>query len=290
MLLDIDQQVFDADDHQPVISLLSMVAKDRHDWRPMLPAAIEAERFVQKLRAAEVKLPALSLWAEKTVEEAGHRSRPAADVKVKVTLGNLEPVVEDLEKPAVLVVENRIGDGGFIRAVAVALDDAQMARAIRRRWLEFCNGGGSGQMPALGADECKKFAVLIRVAMLFDGDRNAPDQPSQNESKARKAREAGVPHVHVFHWREVENYVPFAVWDYHFPEETEVIERLRGMIPRQRGYLDIKEEFREGRTRWRMPSPLMPVEVALTEQDFAELGEDVVAELRRLLAMIHEIL
>ncbi|MDG4789085.1 hypothetical protein O7626_24665 [Micromonospora sp. WMMD1102] len=290
MLLDIDSQVFDADDHQPVISLLSMVAKYRHDWRPMLPAAVKAERFVHKLRAAEVKLPALSLWAEKAVEEAAHRSRPAPDTKVKVTLGNLEPVVDDLEKPAVLVVENRIGDGGFIRAVAVALDDERMAHAINRRWLEFCNGGGSGQMPALGADECKKFAVLIRVAMLFDGDRDAPEQPSRNKGKARKAREAGVPHVHVFHWREVENYVPFAVWDYHFPEKSEVVGRLRGLIPRQRGYLDIKEEFRDGGRRWRMPSPLMPVEVALSEQDFAELGEDVVAELRRLLAMIHEIL
>ncbi|GAB3942711.1 hypothetical protein GCM10027614_30210 [Micromonospora vulcania] len=60
------------------------------------------------------------------------------------------------------------------------------------------------------------------------------------------------------------------------------------MVPQQRGYKHLKVHFvgRDGK----MPSPLMPEGLMLSEADFHELGPDVVAELRQVLAMIHEIL
>ncbi|KAB1947572.1 hypothetical protein F8271_04420 [Micromonospora sp. ALFpr18c] len=293
MLLDIDTEVFDGDDHLPVIEILKLVARGRHDWSPTGPEAVRAASFVATLYAAKIKGPDLKLWATKAVEAAADRGLPAAARPrsrrgFAVTTGNVGAVADDLGKPAVLVVENRIGDGGFVQAMAAALDDQRVVQALRKRWLKFCHSGGTGQMPALAADECRDFSLIIRVAMLLDSDRDDAAKPSPNDAKVRQAQRDGVPHVHMLTWRMVENYVPFQVWDRHFPHRTDKVKELRGMVPQQRGYKHLKVHFvgKDGK----MPSPLMPEGLMLSEADFHELGPDVVAELRQVLAMIHEIL
>ncbi|MFI7553843.1 hypothetical protein ACIBQ2_29380 [Micromonospora sediminimaris] len=293
MLLDIDVEVFDGDDHVPVIEILTLVARGRHDWLPTTLDALRAEAFVAKLHAAKLKAPALKDWAMKASEAAADRSSSAVPPiggprSARVTSGNVGLAADDLGKPAVLVVENRIGDGGFVRAMAVALNDERVVHALRKRWLKFCHSGGTGQMADLAIDECRDFSVLVRVAMLIDSDRPDAATPSPNEDKVRKARRGGVPHIHMFTWRMVENYVPFRVWEGHFRHKEVKVKDLRGWIPQQRGYRHLKHHFvgKDGK----MPSPLMPEGLTLSEADFHELGPDVVAELRQVLAMLHEIL
>ncbi|MFJ6199312.1 hypothetical protein [Micromonospora sp. NPDC092111] len=293
MLLEIDIEVFDGGDHLPVIEILKLVARGRHDWLPTAPEAVRAEAFVAKLYAARVKAPDLKLWAQKAMVAAADRggqapTRSGGAQPVRVTQANVGPAADDLGKPAVLVVENKVGDGGFVRAVADALNDERVAHALRKRWLKFCHSGGTGQMADLAVDECVDFSVLVRVAMLIDSDRADATRPSPNDGKVRKALDGGVPHVHMLTWRMVENYVPFRVWERHFPYKTAKIKDLRNGIPQQRGYQHLKHHFvgKDGS----MPAPLMPVGMTLTEQDFHELGPDVVAELRQVLAMIHKIL
>jgi len=281
MLLDIEPAVFAGADHAPVIDVLMMVAKKRHDWHPTLAAADRLDRFMQGSR--EVKLPVLTEWAQKAFEEAAHPhedERPA----VPVTVAQLEDIVDDLGKAAVLVVENKLGDGGFVRGVARALGEQRVVDALRKGWLRFSHGGGCGQMAKLAADECEAFTLLLRVAILYDGDRYMEGGPSDNDAKAARARAAGVTEVHVLTFREAENYLPFPVWEHHFPRRTAQISVVRSMPPRQRGYDDLKVRI------GKITDPLIPDAVALTEADFAELGPDVVAELRELLAMIHRIL
>lgn len=285
MLLDIEPAVFTAGERTSLIALLKMIAKERHEWHPTPQESLLVDDFVRELNLQQT---ILEEWAAKALEESAN-PRPRNGREQQVTAERLEETVEDLQKPAVLVVENRLGDGGFIRAVAEALRDERLSYALhpRRAWLKFCNGGGTGQMPKLTADECGEFAVVIRVAVLFDSDRTSHDVPSPNEQKAEEARRAGARHVHVLTWRMMENYVPFRVWEAVFPGKPGAVRQIRATIPRQRGYLHLKHTF-VGR-RGSMPS-LWDRPLDLNEDDFHELGPDVVAELRQILTMIHEIL
>ncbi|MFC4020359.1 hypothetical protein ACFOW4_20775 [Micromonospora sp. GCM10011542] len=292
MLLDIDAEVFDGPDHLPVIEVLKLVARGRHDWQPSTPSALAAMSFLEDIDTAKVRAPVLKLMAEKmatgSVDRGGSTELfPNRPKPVRITVANVSPAAEDLGRPAVLVVENRIGDGGFVQAVAEALGDNRVVHALRKRWLKFCHSGGTGQMAAIAVDECDDFSIIVRVAMLIDSDRSGSAELG-NHGKVKEAREGGVPHIHMFAWRMVENYVPFRVWDRHFPYKTAKRKELRGWPPQRRGYEHLKTHF-VGKNK-SMPSPLMPTDMRLTEADFHELGPAVVTELRQVLAMIHRIL
>jgi hypothetical protein len=283
MLLDLQVDIFEASDDVPVITLLTMVAKERHEWRPSLGDALRAERFVQRV-GAQTKIPAIKEWAAKAVVEAA-QPRKKTGQEVVIAAENLDRAADELQKPAVLVVENRLADGGFFRDMAAALGDERVVRALHASWLRFCHGGGTGQMPELAFEESSEFSLLPpRVAIVFDSDRRAPGAPSAHDGKAERARRGGILHVHIFTLRMVENYIPFRVWEYHFPDQQEEISKLRQMPLSRRGYLH-KKSF-----PGRLPRPLAPDGVDLTEVDFHELGEGVVAELRQILSMIRQIL
>ncbi|MFC8847202.1 MULTISPECIES: hypothetical protein [unclassified Micromonospora] len=283
MRLDIEPEVFTSGDRLSVIHLLAMAVEGRHEWRPSLPVALSAERF------ADEAAPVLSEFVQKALVEAANPA-PAAPAVARVTAAKLKEFVADLRRPATLVVENRIADGGFVRAVAAALGDHRVVEALApsRQWLVFGHGGGSGDIPELAAEERAGFTVLVRVAVLFDSDREHAGHPGRNEDKVEKCRQHGVAEVHLLAWRMMENYAPFRIWEHHFAYRPDPVDELRGVEAEQRGYLHLKTWFK-GR-RCHVPKRVFPVELALTEDDFAELGPGVVAELRELLAMINRIL
>ncbi|NYT96505.1 hypothetical protein [Salinispora sp. H7-4] len=284
MRLDIEPDVFTSGDRLSVIHLLGLAVEGQHEWRPSLPAAISAERF------ATEQAPLFSEFVQQALVEAANPA-PAAPAVARISADRLKELVSDLRRPATLIVENRIADGGFVRAVAAALGDHQVVEALSQQppWLGFSHGGGSGDIPELAADERAGFTVLVRVAVLFDSDRKAASDPGRNqEDKAMKCRDNGVAEVHLLAWRMMENYAPFRVWEHHFAHRPEHVDELRAIEPEQRGYLHLKTWFK-GR-RCHPPKRVFPAELTLTEEDFAELGPEVVAELRELLAMIHRIL
>ncbi|WUR58653.1 hypothetical protein OHS32_26665 [Micromonospora chokoriensis] len=283
MRLDIEPEVFTSGDRLSTIQLLALAVEGRHEWRPSLPVALSAERFVSE------EVPALSEFVQKTLVEAASPA-PAAPAVAQVTAAKLKDFVADLRRPATLIVENRIADGGFVRAVALAFGDHRVVEALapERQWLCFSNGGGSGDIPELAADERASFTVLVRVAVLFDSDREHAGHQGRNQDKAEKCVQHGVSEVHLLAWRMMENYAPFRIWEHHFIYKSDHVEDLRAIAPEQRGYLHLKEWFKARRCH--VPKRVFPAEVALAEEDFAELGPDVVSELRELLAMIHRIL
>lgn len=284
MRLDIEPDVFTSGDRLSVIHLLWLAAKGQHEWRPSLPAAISAERF------ATEAVPALSEFVQQALVEAANPA-PAAPAVARISVDRLKELVSDLGRPATLIVENRIADGGFVRAVAAALGDHRVVEALspQRQWLCLSHGGGSTQIPDLAADERAGFTVLVRVAVLIDSDRKGAglSEPKQDRV-AMKCRDNGVAEVHLLAWRMMENYAPFRVWEHHFAHRPEHVDELRAIEPEQRGYLHLKTWFK-GR-RCPPPTKVFPAGLTLTEEDFAELGPEVVAELRELLAMIHRIL
>jgi hypothetical protein len=202
--------------------------------------------------------------------------------------GELHPVVDDLAREAVVVVEDGFSDECFLLAVAAAFGRYRIVAAAdcKRRWLRFAHAGGKARMFRFVAKERGPFNVVVRVAALLDSDRMIPAQRSPNQDQMTKILAVdGVTEVHMWEWREVENYVPTRVWDDHFSDRSAQIKSIRALPLAQRGYLDIKLKLER-----RMPSPLIPDDLMLTEDDFAELGPDAIAELKALLAMIERIL
>jgi hypothetical protein len=285
MLLDIDEAVFDAADHQPVITLLGLLAEGRHDWHPSLSQAIAADDFVARITAV-LRLPAVAEWIQQAVSEAAFATPSTTDTGVPVRLTELDDIVRDLGRPAVFMVEDRRADGTFVRTVAVALGAHHIPAALDKGWLRIGHGGGNSQMAWLVADECSVFLCRPRVAALLDGDqRNVGDRTTSTD-QADLIRQAGHAEVHVWSYRSVENYVPFPAWEHFLARDRNgmaELARLRKMVPEQRGRLKIREKL--GKI-----SPLIPSQVTVQERDFAELGPNVVSELRQVLAMIHEIL
>ena len=291
MLLDIKTEVFTCADHLPVITLLGLLAECRHDWYPTMVEASRMDQFVEQLGKAELRVPALAEFAGKSLKEAAN-PRPSTEGAVPVTAKDLGQVVADLGREAVLVVEDAISDECFVLALAAAFGYHKIVKAKRRRWLRFAHAGGKSRMHLFVADEREPFTVHIRVAALLDSDRGSSTGDSPNKRQFEKIQAVpGVTEIHMWAWREVENYVPTRVWDEHYPHKGEAVVGIRTMKPVQRGFVDIKHKIGDRRGKsYKMPSPLIPDDLALTEADFAELGQDAVDELRAFLAMILRIL
>lgn len=313
MLLEIEREVFDTEDeHGPVVGLLQMILQRRHVWRPAVGVADAAERWVA------ANLPTARAFAElihQCLVEAANPP-PAGVHPATVPAQRLPEVVNDLRSKARLVVEDEFTEECFLLAAAQAFGRTRIVEARQQRWLEFSHAGGKDRMPQFVTQRRRDFCVLVRVAAVMDSDRRIPRQQTPNHRYAERIRSQGID-LHVWCWRELENYVPRQVWELHFPDRDRKIGMLLAMRPDQRGHLDIKhglqdqletdsevaklfadlpeavrEEWRTGFARRRrgMPAPIVPDGLVLTEQDFAELGPDVVSELRSVLAMIERIL
>jgi hypothetical protein len=283
MRLETEPDVFHAGDPHNVMRLLEMIVMQQHDWRPSPGVALKALRFAEK------HAPIFSEFAEKAIIESAEPA-PTAPATARVSAANLRQMVSDLRRPAVLVVENSIGDGGFVRSVAVALGDERVIEALRPHngWLRLGHGGGYGDMPEIAAHELSAFGMLARVAVLFDSDRTSRGGPSDRQKQLDKCVEAGIVEVRLLRWRAMENYVPFRVWEAVFAARPEHVEDLRQVDVETRAYTKLKDWFKSRGCQ--VPKNVFVDEVTLTQNDFAELGDEVVEELRELLAMIHRIL
>ncbi|MFY1669209.1 hypothetical protein ACN27G_04495 [Plantactinospora sp. WMMB334] len=282
MRLEIAREVFDLGDPALLRKLIDLAIEGRHEWRPDLDEAVYVDERSDRLP------PDQREYLEKLVIEAADPTPPSSAATAQVTLAELRDMVSDLAKPAVLVLENRFSDGEFVQRVAAVFGEDRIVEALdaANEWLRLCNGGGTGQLAESAIAECKMFRMLVRVAVLLDSDRAHAGAVSDYEPKVTAMRAAGVPEVHMLLLRMIENYLPLKAWEHHFAHQPEKVDALRRRPLAERHYLHLKTHF----GRRNMPKRLLPEDLMLTTEDFAELGEDAVADLRELFAMIHRIL
>jgi hypothetical protein len=301
MLLDVDERVFTAGEHLPIFSLLGMIADGRHDWVPTPAAVLAAEEFVT------ANAPNTPDYQELLTAALAAMSYPAEhDNAVRVTLEELRDLVADLSQAAVILVEDSRNDGSFVRALIETLGAEAHVTALRNYWLVIEHAGGTGRLESRTEEFCARFRRLDRVVVLLDSDRNSPNEQTASHTKKEDlAKKPRVADVHVWEWREVENYVPGTVWRTHFPYKDDQVDALLAMLPKQRGYLDLKKGgwkdstissqlAPEVRRSWAKGFPLrglvlVPERTTLTREDFEELGPDAMAELETFLAMIDRI-
>jgi len=294
-------------------SLLYCFIDERHEWVTNGLVVVAVEEFLPK------HLPSLADTLASTARKAATAqvwtgtSQVDPEV-VRVTRADLVEHAADLCQRAVVVVENQGSDGRFLAAVAHVLGDERVRRAFEHDWVEFANGGGS-TLVSVAEQAVRRFRRVVRVAAVLDSDRLLPRQRTSSDDKADRLRRLGVA-VHVLARREAENYVPYRVLATvgRPGEASRKVTLLKQLTPEQRAHYDMKHGFRrvdrsqETRDAFEKlfptfvpPTPrtglhdgfgdrlldeLHAHRERLTEDDFAQLGPDVVAELRELLATV----
>ncbi|MDX3107439.1 hypothetical protein [Nonomuraea angiospora] len=313
MRVELTAAVLKTDVHaEDVIVLLRHFRKGRHEWA-VTPLLVDvAESFID--RHVPQRESAYKQLIRKAAQQYAYRTTadPPAE---RISPEDIEDIVEDLNRPAVLVVESNDSDKLFIRAVAKALGALDIIDAIDNDWLAVGHGGG-GDTHRRAREEHESFRRIKRAAALFDSDRWAPGTPEKNAHRIQELRMLGIK-IHVLTLREAENYIPNRVLRAVKPyrESSVRLSHLRELTLDQRGHYDMKHGFKKTRGipeqqqqlfAGAPPDALNGLDQGfgqallqvfesmadrLTEADFArDVGEAVPDELRGLVAMLREIL
>lgn len=297
-----------------IMTLIHGFAQGRHEWVELEEEGLKSiERYLRS-EATGYCSTAVDLARKGSVAVSAWSANSAS--RVTVTREHLDHMVEDLSKPAVLVVENLNADGGFVTAVCGAFREQRILRALENHWLEIMSGGGSTIV--MVAESCaKKFRHNVRVVTLLDSDRLYPDHSTDSHVKAEKLSRHCVK-AHVLELREAENYLPNCLLAAMGTPATTArrLEALKRLSPEQRGYFDMKYGFgKEEKPQKAVPlqrrelyadvpedvrravhdgfghdviTKAVTYAARLSEQDFEKLG--VAAELRKLLATINTVI
>lgn len=227
----------------PIVKVMDCVAHGRHDWSADSRTLDAAERYFE-IHAPTMCSTYLEL-GRKGLVDAAWRPRGTTTL-VCITLSDLPDVVEDLCRPAVLVVEDLQSDGCFVRAIAKVFRADHLLNALSSGWLVIRHGGGE-RLGLVAQDDRSLFLREVRVVALLDSDRRRPQERTKAHEKADDLRESGIL-VHVLEFREAENYVPNRVLSAAIARSRDArrkLEYVKRLSPAQRGYYDMKIGFRQ---------------------------------------------
>ncbi|WP_026411587.1 hypothetical protein [Actinomadura oligospora] len=297
-----------------ISTLLGHFNKGRHSWVIAPQLAKAADSLIER-NMAPPRVPAYQQLARKAATQQHAYRTSAAPRPVRISPDDLKEHVDDLDRPAVLVVENDGSDRCFVNAIARICGGADILDAIDKRWLQLGHGGG-GDVYRRSQEEHDSFRRVKRAAALLDSDRWAPGTPEKNAHRIAELRALGL-RIHVLTLREAENYVPNRVLHAVRPirHSSARLDHLKKLDHDQRGHFDMKHGFKKTKGVPEQQRHLFadadPRTIAgledgfgsglmtalesmahrLTEADLArDVGEAVPGELRGLLAMLREIL
>lgn len=292
-------------------ALLRCFHDDRHEWVTSVEV-VEAVRAYLPSRLPELADTYASIAEDAMVKAYAWTGTSQRQDVVRVGRADLADHTADLCRPAVVVVENSGSDAGFLTTVAHAFRHDRILTALARSWLEIHSAGGSGEVPRVAREHAARYRRLVRVVAVFDSDSLIPGQRTGNHDSADQLATANVA-VHVLVRREAENYVPHRVLARigRQREASRKLTLLKRLTPQQRAHIDMKYGFGKAKpaevaTQQELFGSLDPVvrralydgfgknllerfaehREQLTEDDFTALGDEVVAELRRLLDLI----
>lgn len=310
MRVELTSEIFATSAHlQDVTALLRLFSQGRHDWT-LPPGMLDVAAGYLELHLSGLAQVYKELAQEAATQLAYNTA--GSSTQVVVSIESISDHVADLEKPAVLVVENDSADKGFVVAIMRVFDAPDLLIAIDRGWLVVDHGGGSS-IYRLAEETHQGYRRLVRTAALLDSDRLQPNTPAKNADRIEEVRKAGVL-VHVLELREAENYLPNLLLNAHRPyrEMHPKLTLLKSFTPDQRGYFDMKKGFHNGvpAEQSQLFAGVHPRVISgltsgfggnvielfkidgptLTENDFAKLGPNVQDELKSVVAMLRKIL
>lgn len=230
-----------------ILKLIAFFREARHEWviAPHDVGAVQAflQRHVPTL--AQVYL----LLAQKASMAQAWAPHGGTVGVVRMAGETLAGDIRDLERPAVLVVENAIYDWQMIEALARLLGCEDVIDAKEGSRLGVYNGGGKDGATRHAVDQAATFSRTKRVVLVIDSDSFHPAERTGNHEKADAAAREGVS-SHVLSFREMENYIPNRVLARQ-PKKTagmshmaKRLESLKVLSPEQRAHFDMKHGFK----------------------------------------------
>ncbi|MFC3999033.1 hypothetical protein ACFOVU_24155 [Nocardiopsis sediminis] len=250
MRVEIPASLFDDDEcYESLLQLILFFRDVRHEW-VISPLDVDT---VSNFFDRNLSAPLAQTYSAivKKASRAGYTWAPVEDRRpvLRVARGTLEEDVEDLRRPAVLVVENRKYDWMFISAVAKLLGMEDILRAEDANLLDVRNGGGADGAVSEAVDQVRRFTRTKRVVLVIDSDRYRPGERTKNHTRAESVADAG-GYAHVLEFRELENYVPNRVLarqarrrgHAHMSTRLQALKKLTHV---QRAHFDMKNGFKE---------------------------------------------
>ncbi|MFD7719503.1 hypothetical protein [Streptomyces sp. NPDC059814] len=230
-----------------ILKLIAFFREARHEWviSPRDVDAVHAflERHVPVL--AQIYL----LLAQKASMVQAWAPHGGAAGVVRVAGETLAADIRDLERSAVLVVENATYDWQMIEALARLLGCEDVIDAKDDSRLGVYNGGGKDGAVRHAVDQAAQFFRTKRVVLVIDSDSFHPTDRTGNHEKAEAAAREGV-NSHVLRFREMENYIPNRVLARQPKRIVEMssmakrLESLKNFSPEQRAHFDMKHGFK----------------------------------------------
>jgi len=242
----------DPDAHQWLDRILHKIEDGWHVWdttRLLYPDEIEAttwvrERgiqgdWVREFLVTSIKRDAWTL--------APHERRirvttlPAMADELKP-----EDAARLAEEPLVILVENRISDGAFVKRIVTELD-----RALHRLLgcpgepVRFDSLGGTGQMLDEIERRTRRGQVQPRLVVIMDSERKGPADSESGEARAvrRKCEQREVA-CWILAKREAENYLPRVLLDARpdsGPDYFRLVEAWSRLNDDQKDFFDMKK-------------------------------------------------
>lgn len=267
-----DPEVFLDDDlFEVLIRLIDLIIEARHRWDVDPVSERRAADYFE--RHTPLRAQVYRQLMQKSVTAAAYLP-PAGRRQATITAETARASVEDLGRPALVVLENQESDGVFLRAVFRAFGRTDLLAALDAGWLSFRHAGGGGVMfRKVAIDAAGEYELIVRVCGLLDSDRLVPGARTDAHEQAAQLGAHRVA-VLVLALREVENYIPPAALaslpaDSAVGRVTAALSRLNA---EQRGYYDMKKGFRAGKKE---PAAVKPAQQAL----FADLSPPLLDEL-----------
>ena len=119
------------------------------------------------------------------------------------------------EEPMVILVENRVSDGAFVKRIVADLD-----RSLNRVWhqpgkpIRIDSPGGAGQLSTEVERRTRGLPYRPRLIAIVDSDRKAPgDSEGDAARRLRQTCESACVPCWVLAKREAENYLPRILLD-----------------------------------------------------------------------------
>ncbi|KJE24605.1 hypothetical protein FF36_00979 [Frankia torreyi] len=313
-----DPEIFSDDDlFEVLVRFIALIIEARHHWDVDPVSEKRASDYFE--RNAPARAAVYRQLMQKSVTDAAYRPPPAAG-RPRITLSTARASIRDLERPALVVLENQESDGTFLNAVFRAFGRDDLLAALDAGRLSFRHaGGGKVIFRKIAIEAAREYGVHVRVCGVMDSDRLVPHARTDAHSHAAQLADHGVA-VLVLALREVENYIPPAALA-PLVEKSGVggaVTALARLSPEQRGYYDMKNGFGATGSKPAAVRPeqrdlfadldprlvqelghgfdgkiikcLMRRDLDLTAADFGAVGPGVRAELDELIAMIDEVL
>lgn len=288
------------DNAELILRLIAFFREARHEWA-ISPRDVDAVHTFLERHFPVLAQSYLLLAQKASMAQAWAPHGGTAEV-VRVAGETLMADIRDLERPAVLVVENATYDWQMIEALARMLGCEDVIEAKEGSRLGVYNGGGKDGATRHAVEQAAQFSRTKRVVLVIDSDSFHPTDRTGNHEKAEAVAHEGVS-AHVLSFREMENYIPNRVLARQ-PKRAvgkssmaKRLESLKTFAPEQRAHFDMKHGFkgkpktrsgRKGRhsgkvgTTYVIPPRHGDLYDEVAEQDLITLQEGFGTELPRL--------